>query len=85
MVIVWSIYSNNQRRIKMTEELNEMMMHAVSQKRCSRCKKTKDLTSENFPRNKSSKDGFSHWCKDCISEHGRIKRAKKADTVDEAG
>lgn len=68
----------------MTGELNNMMMAAVSQKRCSRCKETKDLTPKNFPRNKSSKDGFSHWCKDCISEHGRIKRAKKAGAVAEA-
>lgn len=62
----------------MTEELNEMMMHAVSQKRCSRCKELKDLTTENFPKNKSSKDGFSHWCKACVSDHRVAKKAKAA-------
>jgi len=59
-------------------ELDGMMMDAVSKKKCSRCKDVKDLTAENFPRNKHSKDGFSHWCKACIKEHRLIKTAAKA-------
>jgi len=37
-----------------------------TQKHCNKCNTTKSI--ENFNKNKSSKDGFSHWCKHCYKE-----------------
>lgn len=34
-------------------------------KQCSKCKETKPLTNEYFPRNASRKSGFNPWCKIC--------------------
>lgn len=45
-------------------------------KKCSRCKKDKDLNL--FNKNSSRKDGKQHMCKSCESEYGQenIKRIK---------
>ena len=50
-------------------------------KMCSKCKEYKVLTADNFPRNKSSKDGFSHWCKVC---HSNNRKKKVVDTAIDA-
>jgi len=44
-------------------------------KRCSRCKKTKD--ESDFAKDRSRKDGLSHWCKNCDRDYGRKKYRKK--------
>lgn len=44
-----------------------------TEKRCSHCKQTKDIC--NFNKNKSTKDGFHHQCKDCANKY-RIKYQK---------
>ena len=74
------------------EELENMVVMKV----CSKCKNPKELNTDNFPRNKSSKDGFSHWCKACHKQHRIDKKAKpdigepaepdvmEMDAVDEA-
>jgi hypothetical protein len=56
-----------------------MEAEAVVMKVCSRCKTPKEATADNFPRNKSSKDGLSHWCKACHKEHRANK--KKGDAA----
>ena len=42
-------------------------------KRCSKCGETKGVSE--FHKNKNSKDGFAHWCKDCCSKN--LKRYYK--------
>lgn len=42
-------------------------MCEVTQKTCSRCKEKKDFSL--FHKNKSQKDGFSHYCKLCRKTH----------------
>ncbi len=48
-----------------------------NKKRCSKCGRTMSLT--NFGRSKSTKSGISHYCKRCISEASRLRRAKYPD------
>lgn len=64
----------------MTELATEVR---TAEKKCARsvCGKTKELTSANWPRNKSSKDGFSHWCKACHSAHRKSKATKIGGSV----
>jgi hypothetical protein len=38
-------------------------------KYCSRCKKKRDI--KNFYKNKSTKDGLTHHCKDCQRVYSR--------------
>lgn len=37
-------------------------------KQCKRCNKHKEATTDYFPRNRASKDGFFARCKQCLSE-----------------
>lgn len=48
-------------------------------KTCSKCKKNKPL--EEFPKNKSRKDGIHNHCKDCHSNSRRIYYAKNTEKV----
>jgi hypothetical protein len=49
------------------------------QKRCSKCKETKDLTQ--FNKRKASKDGLTARCGDCIRAKGIHTRAKTPDAT----
>ena len=62
------------------EDMN-MAMDVVVMKVCSKCKDEKELNADNFPRNKTSKDGYSHWCKQCHSNHRKSKSKKSAAPV----
>ena len=48
-------------------------------KTCSKCKKNKPL--EEFPKNKSRKDGIHNHCKDCHCNSRRIYYAKNTEKV----
>lgn len=54
--------------------MDQMLYGLFGEKRCSNCKESKILSTDNFPRNKSSRDGFSHWCKMCHSSHRKAKK-----------
>jgi hypothetical protein len=56
--------------------MNDLNMEAVKEKVCSRCKEAKEATTDNFPANKTSKDGLSHWCKACHSKYRKNKSLK---------
>lgn len=60
----------------MAEELGLGLLNVnvADNKVCSKCKTRKALTVDNFPRNKASKDGFSHWCKMCHSNHRKARK-----------
>jgi|LakMenEpi03Aug12_release.lakeMendotaPanAssembly.Ray.scaffolds.fasta_scaffold567455_2 hypothetical protein len=42
-----------------------MDIYPISFKHCTNCNSSKSI--ENFNKNKSTTDGFNHWCKDCSS------------------
>jgi len=46
----------------------------VSHKRCSRCKKNKPVTE--FSHDRSSKDNYNFYCKDCVREKRGHKKRK---------
>ncbi|HEC66268.1 MAG TPA: hypothetical protein ENI23_13340 [bacterium] len=58
--------------------MDEVRMDEVkmASKKCGRCKDVKELSSTYWPKNRSSKDGFSHWCKKCHSDHRKSKATK---------
>jgi hypothetical protein len=43
-------------------------------KRCSKCKQEFPATTENFSRNKATRDGLQHYCKRCFSESQKAYR-----------
>lgn len=43
----------------------------MTEKRCTRCESTKPVSV--FGKNKSTPDGFSYWCKDCVRAAYREK------------
>ena len=49
-------------------------LNMVGKKICSKCKDGLPATTEYFPRNRSSKDGLSHWCKVCHRDHRKTKK-----------
>jgi transposase-like protein len=59
----------------MTEMINVEAVNAVAMKKCS-CKDCKDPVKplSEFPKNKASKDGHSHWCKDCHKNYRKVKK-----------
>lgn len=46
----------------------------MSQKRCSRCHVHKDITTDNYHKDATSKDGFSRRCKPCTKEYFQERR-----------
>lgn len=55
------------------------MVNIVTEKRCTRCKKTKPLSE--FYNSKKEKYGKTSWCKVCSLDHQREWRAKNNDKV----
>ncbi len=54
----------------MTEIKKERKSNIIT-KKCTKCEKEFPVTSEFFPRNKNTKDGFQNWCKDCKNEDNK--------------
>ncbi len=44
-------------------------------KRCSKCKR--ELSLDEFSKNKQAKDGLQYWCKGCVSENERARLEKR--------
>ena len=53
----------------------------VKKKKCSKCGEVKFV--EEFRNNKSNKDGFSYWCKTCLSESRKLDYKKHKDKIKE--
>jgi hypothetical protein len=51
----------------------------VKTKECGRCKESKELSTDYFPRNSRSKDGFDSYCKECWRLRSREKSKRGAD------
>lgn len=51
----------------------------IEEKRCSKCDETK-LVSE-FHRNKTSKDGYKRWCKECRKDETKRYREKHREVI----
>lgn len=49
----------------------------VTTKICTRCKNPLPADTDNFYRDKNSKDGLTCWCKKCQGEDKKEKKAKK--------
>ena len=47
----------------------------MQNKYCKKCNNTKPVSE--FYKNKSSKDGFQHWCKNCQKEYSKQPHVKK--------
>lgn len=50
----------------------------MTAKKCRKCQEEKELTTDFFPRNKNSKDGFDSACKECWKAISKAKTARKA-------
>jgi len=48
-------------------------------KTCTKCKQEKSRAT--FSKNKRRKDGLHNWCKQCVSEQGKVYRIKNSDRV----
>ena len=61
--------------------MNDDMKDDEATKVCSHknCKQEKPMS--DFPRNKSSKDGYSHWCKTCHSSHRTTTKRSMSKAV----
>lgn len=57
------------------------MTDPTSEKVCSRCRKTFDLTS--FNRERAAKDGLQRYCRECTRERGKARRAANPDATRE--
>lgn len=44
-------------------------LKTAGEKCCHKCKKVKEFSA--YSKNRSSKDGYSHWCKECSNEYYR--------------
>lgn len=44
---------------------------------CSKCQR--NLSIENFSKNKSTKDGYEYWCKECIHEQYKKHKQKRSE------
>lgn len=58
-------------------------MHQVK-KRCSRCKRYLPATNEYFHRNRATKDGFQHYCKECQLAVAKRYREQNPDKAKES-
>lgn len=54
----------------------------MDNKRCSKCKVIKNINE--FHKNKSRKDGYSHWCKTCNCKDSKLYRENNRDKVRES-
>jgi len=50
-------------------------------KRCSRCKKIKDI--DQFPKTYTSGIGYASWCKNCTNEHARERQHTRRQEIDQ--
>ncbi len=57
---------------------------AVALKRCTRKDHMLPATPEYFPKNKASKDGLGHWCRECHKDYRLTKSVKDAIATPEA-
>jgi hypothetical protein len=52
-------------------------------KRCPRCGRT--LAQDEFPKNRSRKDGLGDWCRACVRDHAKkIRKAAARAAIPEA-
>ena len=55
-------------------------------KHCPKCNKDLEATSENFQKNRTMKDGFEYWCKDCKSKsHRELSQRRAAEGLCHCG
>lgn len=54
-------------------------------KHCTKCGNIKELNSDNFRRNKSLKDGYEYWCKDCMKENAKMVYRRKIERMYKVG
>lgn len=52
---------------------------------CTKCKKEKFLSLENFARSSDSKDGFTWYCKPCLHKYSKIYRQNHKEQLREIG
>lgn len=57
----------------------ELLAQVINRKKCSRCKETKPL--ESFHKNKTTKNGISHYCKVCRCRLQNEYRREHQDRV----
>lgn len=50
-------------------------------KKCYGCKK--ELSIDNFTKNKNTKDGFSYYCRDCTKKNYALNKYKHSDNKEE--
>lgn len=48
----------------------------MNTRKCTKCGEVKELSSDNFHRNKSHKHGLTSACKVCMAEYQRLRREK---------
>ena len=56
------------------QERDELLKLALTGKVCSACQQLK--SSDEFHKNRSTKDGMGSWCKPCTSEHNKKSNKK---------
>ena len=50
-------------------------------KTCTKCGEEKQATPEYFNRDKNKKDGLHSWCKDCVGEDRKQRKAKYKEKI----
>lgn len=50
-------------------------------KTCTKCKIEKQANTEHFNRDKNKKDGLHSWCKDCVGEDRKQRKAKYKEKI----
>lgn len=54
--------------------MDDIIPQDTPQKQCTKCKRILPATSDYFPRESRSKDGFRHFCKECLNAYHRKLR-----------